>query len=227
VNTHTDGPNVPEENGALGMLALAQHFAQRQRRRDLYFVMATGHFQLPQFARQIPNSRVVVGNDASSRWMNDHPAIYQNALAGLTLEHLGCTMWTDDANGQYAPTGGYEWGATYTTQKQGSVNATNLEQQVYLDAVQATNSSGAIARPVVTVLPGAMPLFVGEGAPLYAGGLGTVSLCPLPSYVLQAGSRTRPKLLNLDKLDKRLIYGQILSFARAISALDAAPAIEF
>ena len=49
VNTHTDGPNVPEENGALGMLALARYFAKRERRRDLYFVMVTGHFQLPQF----------------------------------------------------------------------------------------------------------------------------------------------------------------------------------
>ena len=67
-----------------------------------------------------------------------------------------------------------------------------------------------------------MPLFFGEGAPLYAGGLGTVSLCPLPSYLLQAGSRTHPKKLNLDKLDKRLIYGQIVSFAKTISALDAA-----
>ena len=123
------------------------------------------------------------------------------------------------------PTGGYEWGATYTTQKQGSFVATNLEQQAYLAAVQATNISGATARPVVTMLPA--PLFFGEGAPLYAGGLGTVSLCPLPSYLLQAGSRTDPNRLNLDKLDPRLIYGQILSFARTISALDAAPATAF
>ena len=71
------------------------------------------------------------------------------------------------------------------------------------------------------------PLFFGEGAPLYAGGLGTVSVCPLPTYLLQAGSRTQPSLLNLDNLDKKLICGQILSFARTISALDAAPAIDF
>jgi hypothetical protein len=225
VNTHTDGPNVPEENGALGLLALAQYFAQRQRRRDLYFVMVTGHFQLPQFMKPIPNLRGVVGNDATSWWMNDHPEIYQNALAGLTLEHLGCKMWTDDANGQYAPTGKYEWGATYTTQKQGSFNLTNLEQQAYLAAVQATNNSGAIAHPVATMLPA--PLFFGEGAPLCAGGLGTVSLCPLPSYLLQAGSRTHPEKLNLDKLSKRLIYGQILAFAKTISALDAAQAEAF
>jgi hypothetical protein len=225
VNTHTDGPNVPEENGALGMLALAQYFAQRQHRRDLYFAMVTGHFQLPQFTADIANARPVLGKDAISIWMNTHPEIYQNALAGVTLEHLGCTMWADDVNGRYVPTGGYQWGATYTTQREGQLNLTNLEQETYLAAVRATNASGAIDLPAATVLP--TPLFVGEGAPLYAGGLGTVSMCPIPSYLLQAGSRTQPQLLNLDKLDKQLIYGQILSFARTISVLDAAPASDF
>jgi len=38
--------------------------------------------------------------------------------------------------------------------------------------------------------------------------------------LLQAGSGTKPKLLNLDKLDKRLIYGQILTFDRTNSTLD-------
>lgn len=224
VNTHTDGPNVPEENGALGLLALARYFARQARRRDLYFVMATGHFQLSQFMKPILN-RFVVGNDAISWWMNYYPAIYQKALAGVSIEHLGCRRWADDANGQYKPTGGYEWGATYTTQKQGSLNLTNLEQEAYLAAVQATNGSGGMNQPVVTMLPA--PVFFGEGAPLYAGGLGTVSLCPVPSYLLQAGSQTQPQLLNLDKLDKQLIYGQILTFAQTISALDAAPATAF
>jgi MYXO-CTERM domain-containing protein len=225
LNTHTDGPNVPEENGALGLLALARYFAGRQRRRDLYFVMVTGHFQLAQFMQTIPDQRVVVGNDATSLWMKQNPEIYQKALAGLSIEHLGCTSWTDDANGQYAPTGDCEWGATYTTQKLGSANPTNLEQWAYLAAIRATSQTGAKAGRVVTMLPA--PVFFGEGAPLYAGGLGTVSLCPVPSYLLQAGSRTHPEKLNLDKLDPQLIYGQIQSFARTISTLDAAPTAAF
>jgi hypothetical protein len=72
-----------------------------------------------------------------------------------------------------------------------------------------------------------MPLFFGEGAPLYMGGLGTVSLCPIPSYLLQAGSRAHPEKLNLDKLDKALIYGQILSFARTIKTLDERSTSDF
>ena len=223
VNTHTDGPSVPEENGALGLLALAQYFARRQRNRDLYFVMVTGHFQLPQFIAEIPNPRFVVGNDATSLWMAQNPAIYQKALAGLTMEHLGCKTWADNAKGHYVHTGDYEWGATYTT-KRGLTNVTSIEQRAYIDAVRATKHSGAKAGRVITMLPS--PLFFGEGAPLYAGGLGTVSLCPVPSYLLQAGSRAQPERLNLDKLDRNLIYGQIQSFARTISTLDAAPADE-
>jgi len=225
VNTHTDGPSVPEDNGALGLLALAKYFANpRPRRHDLYFVMATGHFQLPQFMKTI-SERPVAGNDAISWWMRNYPDIYSKALAGLTMEHLGCKRWADDINGQYVDTGGFDWGVTYTTQRLGSSNPSNLEQQAYLEAVAATNAAGAVAHPVVTMLP--LPLFFGEGAPLYAGGLGTVSLCPAPSYLLQAGSRTNPQLLNLDKLDKQLIYGQIQSFARTIETLDGQPAEAF
>ncbi len=225
INSHTDGPSVPEENGALGMLALAQYFAQRERNRDLIFAMVSGHFQLPQFIQDIPNGRFVIGNDATSLWMAQTPAIYQNALAGLTMEHLGCTMWADDAGGQYAPTGNYDWSATYTTQRRGSANVSNVEQQAYLNALHATDSAGTNVGRTVTALP--EPLFFGEGAPLYAGGLGTVSLCSIPSYLLQAGSRTHPELLNLDKLNPQLVYGQIQTFARTISMLDAAPASAF
>ena len=118
-------------------------------------------------------------------------------------------------------------GHTYTTaQNRHLTNLTNLEQRAYLDAVHGTNHVPApFAGRVVTMLPA--PVFFGEGAPLYAGGLGTVSCARYRSYLLQAGSRTQPYLLNLDKLDKQLIYGQILSFARTISALDAAPATDF
>jgi hypothetical protein len=225
LNTHTDGPSVPEENGALGLLALAKYFAGRQHRRNLYFVMVTGHFALPQFLQPIPDARFVVGNDATSLWMAQNPDIYRNALAGLTLEHLGCRTWADDANGKYGATGTLEWSTTFTTQREGSLSLGNLEQQAYMAAVAATHSAGATVHPVITMLPA--PLFFGEGAPLYAGGLGTVSLCPVPSYLLQAGSRAKPDQLNMDKLDPGLIYGQIQSFARTISTLDEADATAF
>src|SRR2546427_1601599 len=46
VNTHTDGNNATEENGGIGLLALAQYFSRfppAARRRTLGFGLATGH----------------------------------------------------------------------------------------------------------------------------------------------------------------------------------------
>jgi hypothetical protein len=222
VNTHTDGPNATEENGGLGLLALGKHLAGLPtRNRDLYFVLVTGHFQLPQFTRTIPNARPTVGNDATSVWMLDHPDIYQRAVTGITVEHLGCTMWMNDpVTRTYATTGGSEWGTTYTAQRSNIVNAANAEQNAYLSAVAEVNRGGWPNFPTATVLPGATPLYLGEGAPLYAAGLGTVSLIPMPTYLLQAGDAQHPEQLDLDKLDKNLMYGQIRTFAHTIETLD-------
>ena len=225
INTHTDGPNATEENGGLGLVALARGLAAlRSRRHDMYFALVTGHFQLPQFTQAIPDpQRAEVGSDAVSVWMLDHPGIYRAAALGVTVEHLGATMWADDpVTGQYAAAGGAEWGTTYTMQRD-LLSPVNAEQGAYLAAVRAVSGQGWPVHPVATVRPGVLPLYLGEGAPLYAAGLGTVSLCPLPSYLLQAGDPRRPQLLDLDKLDKRLMYGQILAVARTIEALDAAP----
>ncbi len=229
INTHTDGPNATEENGGLGLVALAQYLAGLpSRNHDMYFALVTGHFQLPQFTQAIPNPKnTEIGTDATSVWMLDHPDIYQAATLGVTVEHLGATMWTNDpVTGQYVPTGGSEWGTTYTMQRD-ITSPANAEQDAYLAAVTAVNGRGWPEYPVATVRPASapgVPLYLGEGAPLYQAGLGTVSLCPLPTYLLQAGDAQRPHLLDLDKLDQRLMYGEILAFAQVIKALDAAPA---
>ena len=225
LNTHTDGPNAAEENGGLGVLALARHLAALpSRNHDMYFALVTGHFQLPQFSRTILNlAHPEVGSGAVSVWMLDHPDIYQAAALGVTVEHLGATMWTDDPEtGQYVPAGGSEWGATYTMQRN-VLSLINAEKDAYLAAVRDVNASGWPDYPVATVRPGTIPAYFGEGSSLYAAGLGTVSLCPSPTYLLQAGDARQPQLLDLDKLDQRLMYGQILALAQTISTLDALP----
>ena len=226
INTHTDGPNAIEENGGLGLLALARHLAALpSRNRDMYFALVTGHFQLPQFSRTILNlAHPEVGQGAVSTWMLEHPHIYQAAVLGVTAEHLGATLWTDDPEtGQYVPAGGSDWGATYTMQRD-ILSLVNAEKDAYLSAVRAVNASGWPDYPVATVRPGLLPAYFGEGSSLYAAGLGTVSLCPSPTYLLQAGDAQQPQLLDLDKLDQRLMYGQILALARTIGTLDALPA---
>jgi len=93
----------------------------------------------------------VVGNDATSVWMVDHPSIYQAAALGVTVEHLGATMWTNLA-GQYVATGGAEWAATYTMQHD-PANVVNAEQAAYLAAVAGVNGAGWPVYPVATVKP--------------------------------------------------------------------------
>ena len=80
--------------------------------------------------------------------MLDHPDIYQAATLGVTVEHLGATMWTGDpVTGQYVPAGGSEWGTTYTMQRD-VISLVNAEQDAYLAAVAAVNASGWPDYPV-------------------------------------------------------------------------------
>ncbi|MEA2624465.1 MAG: hypothetical protein QOD06_510 [Candidatus Binatota bacterium] len=86
IASHTDGTSASEENGPLGMLALAKYFAKiprSQRRRSLVFCFATGHF-----------------TDAYTKdtaWFTaHHPEIVANTVATLTVEHLGQKSYTDD-----------------------------------------------------------------------------------------------------------------------------------
>ena len=66
------------------------YFSEQTHQRDLYFVMVTGHFQIRQFMQEIPNPRLVVGNDATSRWMNAVSAgSTRTRSRALSMEHLG------------------------------------------------------------------------------------------------------------------------------------------
>src|SRR3954470_6994405 len=155
VNTHTDGPNVAEENGGLGLLALAREYAavpRSKRRRSLIFLATTGHFQLPQFA--------VGQGQSASRWIADHPELVdgpkRRIVAALTLEHLGCREWTDDAvAGSYGPSGRKDVAYCFTT--------TRTMRDLYLGACVGTANNRTIA---------AQPAFqFGEGHDFTAKGI--------------------------------------------------------
>ena len=85
VASHTDGTSASEENGPLGMLAIAKYFAQiprSQRRRTMIFCFATGHF---------------TGYTKDTQWFIDHhPDALKKTAATLTIEHLGQKSFTDD-----------------------------------------------------------------------------------------------------------------------------------
>jgi hypothetical protein len=205
INTHSDGPNLTEENGIIGVLALARYFTslpQTSRRRTIVFVVATGHFQLPQLGN---------GGQATKAWLDHHPELWDGALAhrravaGLTLEHLGCLEWKEnDLGDSYGPTGQLERELVYAT------NATM--QDVYQAAVKGRTKLRSL---VVEPRNG---FFLGEGEPLFDVGIPSISLCPVPNYlcaVLKDGG--------VERLDQELMYQQITTFTKALLQIDGIP----
>lgn len=207
VNTHTDGPNACEENGPAGLLAMVRYMSRvpiAQRRRSIVFVFVTGHFQLPQFGWH--------GGQATARWLEDHRDLWdgrpghRKAVAGLTVEHLGCLEWKDDAQKiASVRTGRLERELVYTT------NATM--EQVYADAVEGRTKIRAL-----TVSP-RNGIHLGEGQPLFAAGIPAIAMCPLPDYLCTVGAGG-----GLDRLDPQFAHQQVQTFVKALLRLDGLPA---
>jgi hypothetical protein len=201
VNTHTDGPNACEENGPVGVLALAQHFIDPQPQRTIVFVFVTGHFQLPQLGNK---------GQATKTWLQQHPELWDGqpghlkAVAGVTLEHLGAMEWKD-AQGTYKPTGDIELELVYT--------ANQTLDRVYVDK----RRKGTLRR-TMTLRP-VNDIYFGEGEPLYRVGIPTISLVPFPDYLCAAAPTGY-----IEKLDPKLMYEQIKTFADVVDELDQTPA---
>ena len=205
INTHTDGPNACEENGGIALLSLARYFANHpQRNRTFVFVFATGHFQIPQFG--------VGKGQASSRWLKNHPELWDGtgtnarAVAGVTMEHLGCSEWRDNAaHSDYKQTNPIELELVYTGNK--------TMEDIYLRALK----NRATVRSV-TLRP-RNSIYFGEGQPLYQAGIPTISLVPGPDYLCKETPNGE-----IDKLNPVLMKEQIDTFFALLLELDRTPA---
>jgi hypothetical protein len=193
VNTHTDGPNATEENGAIGILALAKYLSKIPRQRTIVFPLTTGHFASPW----VPSIRGVI---------EKHPDVIKKAVAALTVEHLGCREWMDDAAFHYHATGKNEW----------SVAITPLEStgRIMVDALRGSRDRAAVVNPV----DGG---WLGEGSSLSRAGIPTIGYIPQPHYLL-AGARDGC----IDKLSPELLHSQIEVFAKVMHRMDSLSAAE-
>ncbi len=123
-------------------------------------------------------------------------------MAGVTLEHLGCTEWHDNqAFTNYQPTQQPEIELTYTTSPM-------LEQLYYTALLQRTKQR------VLTIMP-INDIYFGEGEPFYKANIPTISLIPAPNYLCAT-----PNNAAIDKLDFDLMQQQIETFARVIELID-------
>ena len=197
VNTHTDGPNAIEENGGIGLLALARYFTRlpkTQRRRSLAFVLTTGHFAGPW----VPSIRGVIGK---------YPELIRKTAAAVTIEHLGCTDWEDDASFRYRATGENELAVALSPHQSTA--------KILLEALQGSNNQRTA---VVNPVKGG---FLGEGSSLARAGIPTIGYMPMPNYLL-AGTKDGC----IEKVNPALLHGQIQVFAKVLHGFEALTAAQ-
>ncbi len=179
--THTDGTNAVEENGHIGLLALAHEAVTKPHDRTIVFVFTTGHFRLPSITchgpRPSPPSLAPpTPRAATSAWLDAHPELWsgqnggKTAVASVVIEHLGALEYaTDPVTGTYGPTGRPEPELLYATTKE-------LAERVREDW------RGVASGPVVPAKPGAL-VHLGEGEPFFKRRIPTVALVTSPEYL--------------------------------------------
>jgi hypothetical protein len=191
INSHSDGCNSLEENGGLGVLALAKYFSQiplSQRLRTLVFLITTGHF----------SHGMVAG---TSTWQAENPELMRRAVACVTLEHLGGMEWGDDEEGRYRPTGKVAFQPMLTGLQSMADVFLQSAEAVKADRMEALNVTGA-------------PYF-GEGSSFWQAGIPTISFIGGTWYTF-----TAPPLGELVKLDPDRLYVEIGTAALCVQRLN-------
>ena len=108
---------------------------------------------------------------ATNGFLEKHPEIIHKAVGALSVEHLGCRDWKDDASMKYRATGKDELSLVLT-----NVNRT---ADVTLASVKGTSD-----RRVAVVQ--ANEYFIGEGRFPARAGIPTIGVHPSSDYLLAA-----------------------------------------
>jgi hypothetical protein len=196
VNSHSDGQNGFEENGAVALVSLARHFASlpaaERLRRTIVFAAWPGHMS------------GVDGIEDASCWIAAHPDLCERAVAAVTMEHLGAGEWVETEGGFHA-TGENELYAVWTTQ--GPMK--HLAQPALVDADLQRH---ALMKPPIQITP---------GRPFHEFGIPHVSGIAGPTYLLVVSENGE-----MDKFDEQLASRQIAFYADVVRRIDGASATD-
>lgn len=192
LTTQTDGPNECNENGGLGLLALATYAAKRpasERRRTLVVCMPTGHYAFGAVADQETGSGRRGGTSGA---IEKRPELVKRIVAQIALEQMGATEWSASdmswkATGQPAPDMWIPTDKTHEASNRMFIASTRGEDSRYSRAF--------------LVQSGFAP---GEGGVLRQQGLPGIGLMGSPQYFFRAD----PKGV-IDKLDPRIMKNQV------------------
>ena len=197
LNTHTDGQNAFEENGGIALVWLARYFAQlpraRRLRRTLVFSATSGHFAGPA----LPQTR---------GFIDRHPDLVARAAASVTLEHLGCGEWVDDARG-YHPTGRPDMFVIWHSQS-------GIAGPVVESMIAADLRRSRALRP-------AGDYMIAVGTSLHEVGVPTVSSIVAPNYMVSLADNG-----HLDKFMPGRAAREVRWAADLVTRLDALPAAQ-
>jgi hypothetical protein len=192
-NTHSDGQNAIEENGGVALLGMARHFGSlprsRRLKRTLVFTVWSAHMTDPVYQPELDG------------WMNTHKSLLDRAVAGVTIEHVGCTLWIDDPTKGYHATGLNEPYAIWTSQGLTQDHATPLLAKHRL--------------PLHALLHG--PVEITVGGYLEAAGIPNVSGIAGPVYLVVVS-----KSGEIEKLNFHLASRQIGFYADMVEFFDTA-----
>lgn len=208
INTHTDGTNCVEENGAVALLELMRNMVGKPLERTHIFVFTTGHFRLPTF------KDIRTGSfQSASRWMAMHRDLWDGkkghskCVANLTVEHLGCMEWRD-IDGEYKSTGKPEVEIVYT--------GNEFMDKLYIDTVKDRKTVRTMT------LRGHNALHFGEGQNFFTMGIPEISLVPAPYYLCVVSDSNEMEKFNLD-----LMTEQTETFAKLIEKIEEIPTESF
>lgn len=201
LTTQTDGPNECNENGALGVLAVATYWSKlplSKRRRTLVCSMPTAHYAMGAVLDKVTGS----GRRGGTRGVLDRwPDMATRIVGQVAMEQMGAMEWVD-MNGTFAPTGQVapeRWIPTTATEA--------ASAQMFM----ACTSGEDPRHSNVTVTPeSGAP---GEGGSLRALGLPGIGLMGQPAYFFRADPNGV-----LDKLNPAVMRNQI-AFATKMTLL--------
>lgn len=202
--THTDGPSISQENGAIGILSMVKYFShipQAQRPRSLMLFYDCRHF-MPGMERAFANEDYAAS----------HPDAYSKVIASMGIEHLGQTTVEEGGGEPFHRTSVPELTTVY---------ATNNPHVV--DLAVAAVRDNALPRTQVQC-PGRKGMHGGEQGPWYGLGQianrnhipGVAALGPLTGYWTTTA--------RLDSLDVTLFLNQIASTSQLCGGLMLADA---
>ncbi len=198
LTTHTDGPSISQDNGALGILGVVKYFShlpQGQRERSLMVFLDCRHY--------MPGDEQAFANQD---WFALHPEARKNVVGLIHMEHLGQIGFYEDGY-RLVPIGQTEPFSLWATDHQTMIDTA-------IRVVKETPLPGACVRDVDR--PGVHgrsqgPWF-GLGGVARQLGIPAFGIMGLLGAYWSSASR-------LNRLDAVLFAQQVAAFVRLTAAL--------